>query len=347
MGLKALNLLFNAIMVIFSLIVLTFSIIGILSSNIDPNKNSFMPFVGLALPGILFIAFSLLIFWLFKKSYWSIIPLLAIVINYQYVFSMVQIKNFSSGETLKSDSNIKIATYNIHGFNYLKNEIPVNYIAEYMFREKVNILCMQEFAPHSMLNIDEVKGAFDFLPYTSIHKDSPNEIGLAIFSKYPIRGGGKIHFESTSNGAQWVDIEMPDGKILRVINVHLQTTGVRNFYRLNTGGRFDILYQNFKQRALQSNIIKSLIDSSKTPVILCGDFNDTPSSYVYKRAKGNLVDGFTEAGSGFGSTFMRKANLLRIDYIMHSKDLAGVRYYSRFLKWSDHNPVLSELEYRN
>ena len=347
MGLKAVNLLFKVMMVIFSLIVLAFSVIGLLSSSTDPNRSFFIPLVGLVLPVILFIAFSLVIFWLFNKSYWSIIPLLAIVINYQFIFSMVQINLFSGRAAETGDFKIKIATYNIHGFNYIENEVSVNYIADYVSGESVNILCMQEFMPPDMLNLDEVKNIFDFLPYSSVHKDSTNEIGLAIFSKYPIRESGKIHFKLTANGAQWADIELPGGKILRVLNVHLQTTGISRSHRLNISERIDVLSENFKLRALQAGIIKSIIDTSKAPVILCGDFNDTPSSYVYKRAKGNLIDGFKEAGTGFGSTFMHKMNMLRIDYIIYSEDLKGIRYYSNALNWSDHNPVLAELEYRN
>ena len=347
MDLKAFQLFFRATMVLFTMVVLIFCILGLLSSDADPNRNLFMPFIGLALPGILLIAFSLIIFWLFNKSYWAVIPLLSIIINYQFIASMVHVNLFSEKDTEKIDSIIKIATYNIHGFNYIEDEFPVSYIVDCMYEENVKILCMQEFMPHSMQNMSEVINSFDFLPYHSIHKDSSSEIGLAIFSKYPILRGGKIHFESTANGAQWVDIDIPDGKTIRVINVHFQTTGLYRSYYLNLEDMIKVLGQNFKRRAVQANIIRSIIDSTEIPVILCGDFNDIPSSYVYKRAKGDLIDGFKEAGSGFGSTFLNKANMFRLDYIMHSDALKGVRYYSRSLKWSDHNPIFGELEYRN
>ncbi len=349
MGLKAVNLLFRAIMVVFSIVVLGFAILGLLSAKVNPADNNFMPFIGLLIPLILFVSIALIVFWIFNKShYWMIIPALAIVINYQYIFSMVQINIFGSGSKTQNSLNLKVATYNIHGFNYLYDDVSVNYIADYISQEKVSILCMQEFMAHTLFNLNELKGAFDNLPFSTIHNDGTDEIGLAIFSKFPIIAEGQIHFDSTNNAAQWADIEMPDGKSLRIINAHLQTTGISRSSDLTIEKRIGILYDNFVLRAKQADILRSLLDSTKTPVILCGDFNDTPSSYVYNRLMGdNMVDGFREAGSGLGSTFLKKFNLLRIDYIMYSREFEGIRYYSKQKTWSDHNPILTELEYRN
>lgn len=346
MGLKAINLFFKGIVLIFSLAMLIASIIGLLSSNVNPVQNFYIPFAGLALPVILFIDICLIVFWLFNKSWLTVIPLLAIVINYQFILSMVHVDLFPEKDYGTGDSKIKIATYNIHGFNYLQDDLPVNAISEYMSGKNVDILCMQEFASPAVLNMEETIKAFGYFPYSTIHESSVSESGLAIFSKFIIKEYGNIHFASTSNGAIWADLELKDGKIIRVLNVHLQTTGVSRSNNLSISKQIEILGQNFQARAVQADIIRTFIDSSKTPVILCGDFNDTPSSYTYKTAKSNLVDGFKETGSGFGSTFRGKLNLLRIDYIMYSNDLQGINYYSNQCKWSDHNPVLAELDYR-
>lgn len=346
MGLKAIKLFFKAVLVVFSFIILSISVIGLLASNVNPNDHFNIQFFSLALPVILFLAFFLLIFWLINKSWLSIVPLLAIIINYQFITLMFQTNLFSVKETTNSNPRVIAATYNVHYFSHLKDDVTVNYIANYMSANKVNILCMQEFSSHILFNINEITGTFDFLPYSTLNSDKAIDIGLVIFSSFPIKRSGRININSGTNGAQWADIELSDGKTVRVINVHLQTTGVSRNYYLGIRKNMDIIGENFKRRAIQANIIQAVIDSTKTPVILCGDFNDIPSSYVYKRAKGNLIDGFREAGSGFGSTFMHKANLLRIDYIMYSNFFEGVRYYSEYKNWSDHNPVIAELEYR-
>lgn len=347
MGKKAVKLFFRACMAIFTLMVLAMSIVGLLSSNVNPGDSIYVTFVGLALPVVLLIAFSLVIYWLSRKSFWFIVPLLSIAINYQFISSMFQVNVFSGTDTSSNGFKVKVATYNIHGFNQMKDDFSANHIANYITEEKVDILCMQEFAPPAMLNMEEITGVFDFLPYSSVHKDSPDEIGLAIFSRLPIKEVGKIHFESTTNGAQWADIELPDGKIIKVINAHLQTTGLSRSHRLGIREKIDVVGENFKRRAAQADILRAFIGNSKVPVLLCGDFNDTPASYVYKKTKGNLIDGFKETGSGLGSTFMHKLNMLRIDYIMYSNNFRGIRYYSESYPWSDHNPVVTELAYRD
>lgn len=347
MGLKAVRLLVKASVVVFSFVVLAFSIAAMLSSNTDPNLNVNSAFIGLALPMILLIALVLVVFLIFRKSFWFIIPLIAIAVNYQYVSSMIQINVFTKHDTAANKSSVKAATYNVHGFRHIRNDISVNYIANYMSGENVSILCMQEFSSHSLFNLNEVAGAFDFLPYSTLIDNSSPKAGLVIFSLYPIKSIGMLEIESLSNGVLWADIELPDGLMVRVINAHLQTTGISRYYNLGFRKNIKIMGDNLKLRARHANILNAFIDSSKTPVILCGDFNDTPSSYTYKKAKGNLIDGFRDAGSGLGSTFMHKSSMLRIDYIMYSSHLKGVRYYSDTKKWSDHNPIVAELEYRN
>ena len=55
------------------------------------------------------------------------------------------------------------------------------------------------------------------------------------------------------------------------------------------------------------------------PIIVCGDFNDTPVSYTYNKIKGNLMDSFTISGVGIGDSYV-KIPMFRIDYIMYDKN---------------------------
>ena len=79
--------------------------------------------------------------------------------------------------------------------------------------------------------------------------------------------------------------------------------------------------------------------------ILCGDFNDTPMSYVYSQLKEELVDAFEQGGSGYGYTFRPMHGTLRIDYILHSPELETESYkVDEEVKLSDHLPVTARIK---
>lgn len=148
-------------------------------------------------------------------------------------------------------------------------------------------------------------------------------------------------------------------KKIIVITTHLQTTGVsttsNEVEKIKSNGQTiantDVaeimtvrMSTSYKMRAQQINILAEVIDQAQYPVILCGDFNDTPLSYVYNQAANRLTDGFKESGHGYMYTFRYFKKILRIDYIFHSKDFRSVKYYSPNKEWSDHNPIISELK---
>ena len=85
------------------------------------------------------------------------------------------------------------------------------------------------------------------------------------------------------------------------------------------------------------------MQQSPYPVIVCGDFNDPPSSYTYKRISYNLKDGFVESGSGVAKTYKGLIPLLRIDYILFSKKFRSEQFQTIRQNLSDHFPVMSKL----
>ena len=155
----------------------------------------------------------------------------------------------------------------------------------------------------------------------------------------------------------WGDIQTGETRI-RIISCHLQTTNFSKKRRLLDDPvlqNADIqqvedvvtdisqeLAQNFKIRATQAQIVRQVIDTTRIPTIVCGDFNDTPSSYTYQYIKGDLKDSFKTRGNGYAYTFRGIHHLLRIDFILYSKEFKCTDYYSPKKEWSDHNPVISE-----
>ncbi|WP_462362011.1 exonuclease/endonuclease/phosphatase family protein [Parabacteroides johnsonii] len=60
---------------------------------------------------------------------------------------------------------------------------------------------------------------------------------------------------------------------------------------------------NYLKRAEQADMICAEIERSPYPVLVCGNFNDTPTSYTYHRTRESLIDSFRDCGSGYQYTF--------------------------------------------
>ena len=100
----------------------------------------------------------------------------------------------------------------------------------------------------------------------------------------------------------------------------------------------------FKKQQIQAEILQNHKKECHYPMIICGDMNNSPYSYVYRSIKGALNDCFEEAGSGFGQTYNFKYYPARIDYIFADK-VMKVKNFTSFPEFinSDHSPVITRL----
>ncbi len=344
MGVKAVKLYFKSIMLLISAGFLVLAFLASSAHKTAPEDILWIHFTTLLNPLIFFFNLSILLFWLFKKSSFALIPVTALLFSYSFLLSVFGFG--SSSKTEHSGKSLMIASYNVNYFSYNQGtNVPA--IARLMASKGVDILALQEFQAHPMFNIDEIVREFDFLPYSSIRLTDSKEIGMAIFSRYPIINSQKVKFEETNNGVLWADIVIKTDTI-RVINNHLQTTSFSTANRRRVSQVIDVAGRNFIMRARQARYVRDLSDTSQFPVIVCGDFNDTPQSYVYKTIMGNnLTDGFIESGRGLGGTYSNTMGLVRIDYILHSAFFRSVEYYRVKCDLSDHFPIFSRLEYQS
>jgi endonuclease/exonuclease/phosphatase family metal-dependent hydrolase len=75
-------------------------------------------------------------------------------------------------------------------------------------------------------------------------------------------------------------------------------------------------------------------------VLVCGDLNDTPSSYSYQVLTRGLNDSFKKAGNGlFGNTYGGNFPSFRIDYLLFDEKFEAYNYEKYIIYLSDHYPV--------
>lgn len=359
MGKKAAFLLAHALLVVATYVIVGLTVAGWLAGIMPPQKSWVITVLSLGMTPLLAINLLLVLWWAYKRKLLAILPLAAILLNIGFITSMFQ---FDTRKSSAVRSDLKVVSYNIHGFGQSDLRGTMDNLALYFNKEEVDIVCFQEFWTTEKCPIDSIQASFSqVMPYHAAH---PQETGteLAIFSKYPISASGLLSFPETANSTMWADIEV-GGRRIRVFNAHFQTTNINQsqdkIYRLRDRGItdqkgkeafddiMDRLYLNACKRTEQVEKVRAVMDTTSEPMIFCGDFNDTPASYTYKRIKGELKDGFKSAGKGYASTFKPMLGLFRLDYIFHSPEFTGMKYYSPDLSWSDHHPVMLELDLGN
>ena len=145
---------------------------------------------------------------------------------------------------------------------------------------------------------------------------------------------------------------------IRVYNCHLQSYRLREA-EINTIDSIDfnnhpktkeklmVLSLKFKEalikRAEQAATLRENINKSPYPVIVCGDFNDTPISFTYRTVKGDLKDSFTQSGKGTANTYNGKLPSFRIDYILYSPIFTSYNFKVSSINHSDHFPISCDL----
>ena len=92
-------------------------------------------------------------------------------------------------------------------------------------------------------------------------------------------------------------------------------------------------------RAEQAKLVMDHARESPFPVVICGDFNDTPLSYTYHEFQKEYSDAFRQLSSGIGATYAGKIPAGRIDYIFYGSGLKGWQFGLQKETWSDHRAI--------
>jgi endonuclease/exonuclease/phosphatase (EEP) superfamily protein YafD len=134
--------------------------------------------------------------------------------------------------------------------------------------------------------------------------------------------------------------------------VHFQSNQIKKNNPLATKGLDDFenesmtvfskIKKNMSKRLSQSESVLACVSKSKMPVIVAGDFNETPYGYIYNEFRKTMKNSFQNNGTGFGFT-MNNSTLffLRIDQQFYTKEIACTNHsVVKDFAMSDHYPLL-------
>jgi len=346
-----------------SLILLNMVIAFILMiANTAPFTNpvNFYPiaFLGLGYSILLFINLGFVFFWLFSKKIYFLISFIVVLFSWPNINKM-----FAFTDTIKPDEKTKtykLLSYNVKNFdfyNWREDQKNRDAIFTFIVKEQPDIITFQEFFDGSKKGWNNITRLVDslgykfhyFVPKVKIKSRGEN-YGLATFSKYPFIQKRHLPFYgSKTNAALFTDVVL-ESDTIRVYNVHLQSihleqedVNYENFksYATDAKPMFSKLKKAFEARSEQVELLQKQIKHSPYPVLLSGDFNDTPISYAYETIAKVLNDNYLMAGFGFGGTYNGPLPSFRIDYIFSSEAFKTIRFSNYNLKYSDHKPIIS------
>lgn len=350
MGKLAVQKYFSFIILTITALLMIFTFTGLFGGNVNPAGNTARAMLVYALPILIAANAVFLIYWLImRRWHWALIPLITLLCCIPYIGTLYQFG--SPDENADAQPGIKIASYNVAMFGREASGFIAQDILSEMKKQKVDIVCFQEYSDQSgdRKNSDSYK---EYFPYYEF-----GEHDMIIYSRYPIKKTKNLNFEMTNNSAMWAEIDV-NGSMYRVYNAHLETTGLNGTMHkaaklagqgmeVESNAIIRAIYGNYTlgmiARAGQANMLAMDMRESEVPIIVCGDFNDVPYSYVYNTMLGDKIDGFKECGSGLMYTFRGGSKKVRIDYIFHDKEMEGITFYKRELSYSDHYPVFMKI----
>lgn len=338
------------------------------ASFINPIVIWPIAFLGLGYLPILLLNLGFVFYWLLRRPKYALYTLIPILLGWSLLSKHVGFRK-EAVEPAKTAESMRIMTFNAHLFKDVKEDENKDIKSEVMniIKEtQPDVLCFQEFytkikGSRKLLDkINDQAGFTDFY-FEPAMKSSSEAYGQVIYSKYPIINSGIIaHNEYGINRIIYADIvKGPD--TIRVYNVHLRSFALQNEDKEfiqnpsvtpeNSEGAPRRLGRKLKyaftKRSQQAAALKKHMDETHYPIIVMGDFNDTPMSYSVNLVSKNLLNTFQEKGSGWGVTHYEMLPLFQIDYILCSKRFEVNNYKIIKQKLSDHYPVFSDVKMLN
>lgn len=330
----------NKIIYFINIIVAVLLLLSFILPFLPPKTFSVLSVLNLGVSLLILINGLFFLYWLIKLKKQLMLSLVVLLIGYMSFGSLYK---FSASKKIENSHNFKVMNYNVRLFNLYKWMPEKNIetqIRDFIKTEAPDVLSVQEYHPHKNVDLSFFKYKYEKL------SGKNTKYGQAIFSQFPIINSGSIEFPDTGNNAIFADV-IKGLDTIRFYNIHLESlrinADVEKLKQEDSEQLFKRISTTFKMQQFQTELFLMHKEQCTYKMVICGDFNNTAFSYVYRNIKGDLKDTFKEAGNGFGRTYDFKFFPIRIDFIFADKafNVNGFKAFNEH--YSDHYPIMATL----
>ena len=338
-------------------------LISYLAVVISPGDFALPAFFGLAYPYLLLINIIWVIVWAMLLRFEALISLVIIILGINHFSNYIQLTRGSGDKS----NTYKLLSYNVRLFNYFEynnGSTSEKKVIEFIKSQKPDIICLQEFFVSGNPEQEEagIIAALGgkYYSHMKVSGSGKNRFyGIITLTRFPIVGKGEIVHQGSSSRSIYTDIVIQKDTI-RIFNNHLQSFRLKRMERSfleeitssddkqNEMKSLSVsLKKGFVNRALQAQVLKERVNKSPFPVLVVGDFNDTPVSYSYRKIRRGLHDSFVNSGYGAGFTYKGNYPPNRIDYILYDNSFINSYFEIIKVRYSDHYPIVAYFRKKN
>ena len=361
---RALLVVADSLMMALTILAALGLIAGMLAKVVDPRSTAIFTLAGLFFQVVYYLNIVAALWWVVRWRKWFLVSGAMLLLGAGNI-ALFYRPDFASKASAveRTRDDIVLVSYNVA--NFLSPDQKTNRyedIVEWLNGQGASIVALQEAQFSDSQTLTQLRNDLSRINYSIFvnaipeQKDSSTGAGYALLSTWPIVRHGVADSDASNVNAIWADVKM-GRDTLRIFNVHLQSTGITDEERHETlsmriiddraaGEKLSLVAakmgDNYRHRASEAESVAAAVEASPHPVILCGDFNDTPVSYTYRTMRGRrLDDAYLSCGRGVEHTFRGLFDLFRIDYIFPEGDHFDIKEYASYdLELSDHKPLV-------
>ena len=340
---------FRILLLLINVACATMLLLSTLTVWLAPSQMRLPSLLSYACPYLFVVNAVWAVGWLCFSCKAFLISTIVIVLRIGFVPQFVQITG--TEEAPDADTpQLRVLTFNVHGFRNPDDTLPAAdgaaRFVELLRAENPDVLSIEEYAATRGYKMLDTLEALGYRYHRGAHKGM---FGIVLFSKYPLQ---EVSLPS-NEGMICTDIQWPQ-QTVRLVSVHLDS------YQLTPGethAMAHLQYDSSEVRNIFSKMMQTIqqheqqwieglqpiIAESPHPVIVAGDFNDTPASYIYQQISKQLNDAFVKQGRGLCNTYHDGVLSFRIDHIFCDKAFEVLAYNCIASDISDHYPVMAVL----